>query len=55
MDPSVSGALKAQIPLIQHGISKQLLCSLQQLAKSIQENLLGNASKTVISTNSQDR
>ncbi|MDG2198350.1 MAG: hypothetical protein P8O70_16025 [SAR324 cluster bacterium] len=53
-DPSVSAALKAQTPVIQQGVSTQLLCSLQHLAKRIQSNWLGNASKISISTNRQD-
>ncbi|MGA0399182.1 MAG: P-loop NTPase [bacterium] len=53
-DPSVSAALKAQTPLVQQGVSTQLLCSLQQLAKRIQNNWFGSTSKIGISTDHQD-
>jgi flagellar biosynthesis protein FlhG len=53
-DPSVSTALKFQTPLIQQGVSTQLLCSLQQLAKRIQNNWFGSTSKIGISTDHQD-
>ena len=42
-DPSVSTALKAQTPLVQQGVSKHLLCSLQQLAEKIKEYWLGSS------------
>jgi MinD-like ATPase involved in chromosome partitioning or flagellar assembly len=53
-DPSVSAALKAQTPLVQQGVSTQLLCSLQQLAKRIQDNWFGSTSKISFSTDHQD-
>ena len=53
-DPSVSTALKFQTPLAQQGVSTQLLCSLQQLAKRIQNNWFGSTSKIGTSTDSQD-
>jgi hypothetical protein len=53
-DPSVSAALKVQTPLAQQVVSTQLLCSLQQLAKRIQNNWFGSASKIGISTDHQD-
>jgi flagellar biosynthesis protein FlhG len=43
-DPSVSAALKAQTPLVQQVVSKQLLCSLQQLAEQIELWWLGSSS-----------
>ena len=46
-DPSVSAVHKVQIPLIQRGISTELLCFLQQLTKRIQINWLGNTFKPV--------
>jgi len=42
-DPSVSTALKFQTPLIQQGVSTQLLCSLQQLAEKIELCWLGSS------------
>jgi hypothetical protein len=53
-DPSVSAALKAQTPQVQQGVSTQLLCSLQQLAKRIQDNWFGSTSKISFSTDHQD-
>ena len=53
-DPSVSAALKAQTPLVQQGVSTQLLCSLQQLAKRIQDNWFGSTYKISFSTDHQD-
>ena len=42
-DPSVSTAPKAQTPLIQQGVSTQLLSTLQQLAEKIEECWLGSS------------
>ncbi|MGA0769046.1 MAG: hypothetical protein ACO3QB_11155 [bacterium] len=42
-DPSVSAALKVQTPLVQQGVSTQLLCSLQQLAEQIELCWLGSS------------
>ena len=46
-NPLVSAVHKVQIPLIQRGISTELLCFLQQLTKRIQINWLGNTFKPV--------
>ncbi|MGA1561012.1 MAG: hypothetical protein ACO390_18570, partial [bacterium] len=42
-DPSVSAALKVQTPLVQQGVSTQLLCSLQQVAEQIELCWLGSS------------
>ena len=42
-DPSVPTALKVQTPLVQQGVSTQLLCSLQQLAEQIELCWLGSS------------